>query len=204
MLSSLNLYFFSFLNPSSTYKNEDDEKIGYFEVLGISWSLHFIYAFYSVFALYLGVASYEYLSQSKDFSHMLFESFNVSLQKFSLLFTLGEVILYPLLFQFAYKFWVYVLKFYAEIFDYEDKDQLETVVEDLLHTLFTANLFLMIPIFGNVLSFLTQGYYLFLGLRKKLNFTRLQAFLVLLTPLFLLFLTAILIASYMTLLVSLF
>ncbi len=201
MIHSLTLYFQTFLRP--TQRSVEGERISYFEVMGISWSLHMIYAFYSIFALYLGIRSYEYLSNSADFSHLLFESINVTFQKISLMMTLFEVIFYPFIFQFGFKFWAYVLRFYAQIFEYDGERSLDIEIEELLNSIFTANIFLIIPIFGNVLSILTMGYYLFSGLRAKLGFTRVQAFLVLLTPLFLMFLTTILVASYFTFLISL-
>lgn len=201
MMNSLSLYFSTFLRPTLR-TSVDGEKLGYFEVMGISWSLHLIYAFYSVFALYLGVVSYEYLSSSENFTHLLFQSMTVSYQKFNLMSTLFSVIFYPFIFQFAFKFWAYLLRFYAEIFHYEGERDLDVEIEDLLNTVYTANLFLVIPIFGGILSTLTQGYYLFIGLRKKLQFTTTQAFLVLITPLFILFLLTILIASYFMFLFS--
>lgn len=201
MIHSLNLYLQTFLRP--TQKSVDGERISYFEVMGISWSLHMIYAFYSIFALYLGIKSYEYLSSSQDFSHMLFASVNVTFQKISLMTTLAQVIFYPFIFQFGFKFWAYVLRFYAEIFEYDGERDLDVEIEELLNSIFTANIFLIIPIFGNVVSLLTQAYYLFIGLRAKLGFSRTQAFLVLLTPLFLMFLATMLIASYFTFLISL-
>ncbi len=200
-MNALSLYFSTFLRPTSR-TTLDGEKLGYFEVMGISWSLHLIYAFYSVFALYLGVVSYEYLSSSEEFTHLLFQSMTVSYQKFNLMSTLFSVIFYPFIFQFAFKFWSYLLRFYAEIFHYEGERDLDVEIEELLNTVFTANLFLVIPIFGGILSTLTQGYYLFIGLRKKLQFTTTQAFLVLITPLFILFLLTILIASYFMFLFS--
>jgi hypothetical protein len=149
--------------------------------------------------------SYEYLSNSKDFTHLLFESMTVTLQKMSLFSTLFGVIFYPFIFQFSYKFWAYILRFYAEIFEYEGEDEkLEEIIEDLLNTMFTGNLLLIIPIFGGFLSTITQGYYLFLGLRKKLDFSSTQAILVLITPIFVLFLVSILIASYFVFLFSIF
>ena len=206
MIESLSLYFQNFIHPTGD-RSQDNNKLSHFELLGISWALHFVYAFYSVFAVYLGVKSYEYLSQSQDFSHLLFEAMNITFQKFNLFFSLAQAIVYPFLFQFAVKFWVFILKFYSEVFEAEDEQHspsnIEAKIQELIATLFSANLFLIIPIFGNVLSILTQAYFLFIGTRKKLGFTRTQAFLVLMTPLFIAFLVTILIASYMTLLLSL-
>lgn len=201
MIETLSLYFHTFLKP--TQKFEDGERIGYIEVMGISWSLHIIYAFYSVFALYLGVLTYEHATSTQSFTHLISESVSVTFQKFTLMMTLFEVIFYPFIFQFAFKFWAYILRFYAQIFEYKGERPLDTEIEELLNSIYTANIFLIIPIFGNILSILTQTYYLFIGLRAKLNFSATQAFLVLITPLFLMFLVTILVASYFTLLISL-
>lgn len=201
MIETLSLYFQTFMKP--TQKFEDRERIGYIEVLGITWSLHIIYAFYSVFALYLGIITYESATSSQSFTHLISESVSVTFQKFTLMMTLFEVIFYPFIFQFGFKFWAYILRFYAQIFEYKGERSLDTEIEELLNSIYTANLFLIIPIFGNFLSLITQTYYLFLGLRAKLSFTRAQALLVLMTPLFLMFLLTILVASYFTLLISL-
>jgi hypothetical protein len=201
MIQSLSLFFQTFLTP--TKRSVEGERITYFEVMGISWALHLVYAFYSIFALYLGIVSYEYLSSSQSYTHLLFESFSVTTQKISLMMTLVQVIFYPFIFQFAFKFWAYLLRFFAQIFDYDGERELDVEIEELLNSIFTANIFLIIPIFGNVLSTLAQSYYMFIGLRAKLGFTRAQVILVLMTPLFLMFLITVLIASYFTLLFSL-
>ena len=201
-MNSLNLYFQTFMHP--TKRSVDGERISYFEVMGITWSLHLLYAFYSVFALYLGVVSYEYLSSSESFTHLMFASMAVTSQKITLMMTLAQVIFYPFVFQFGFKFWAYVLRFYAQIFDYDGDRELDVEIEELLNSIYTANIFLIIPIFGSFLSFITQAYYLFIGLRSKLGFTRAQAVLVLMTPLFLIFFLTMLGVAYMMFLISLF
>lgn len=199
MIESLTLYFNAFKN----FADENQErKVSYMELLGISWGLHMVYAFYSIFALYLGVKSYTYLSSSKDFTHMMLESFSFKYQKLTLLSTLFAVIFYPFLFQFAYKFWKGCFKFYANIFDYKD-ELLEEKADDILSTAFASNLFLVIPIIGNIFSNIALCYFLFQGLKRKYEFTSLQATLVLITPLFLLFLFVMFSASYFIFLLTL-
>lgn len=199
MIESLHLYFNAFKN----YAHQNDErKLSYLELMGISWSFHILYAFYSVFALYLGVKSYTYFSSSKNFAHLALESFSFKFQKISLLTTLFGVIFYPFLFQFAYKFWKGTFKFYANIFDYED-EHLEEKADEILNTAFSANLFLILPIIGNVLSNIALAFLLFQGLKRKYEFTSLQATLVLITPFFLFFLFSIFSASYFLFLITL-
>ena len=192
MIESLQLYFNAFKN----YANPDDKrKLSYFELMGISWSLHIVYASYSVFALYLGVKSYNFFSNSKDFTHLALESFSFKFQKIALLTTLFGVVFYPFIFQFAYKFWKGSFKFFANIFDNESEGLAEKA-DDILTTAFSSNLFLILPIIGNILSNIALAFFLFNGLKKKYEFTSLQASLVLITPLFLLFLFFIFSASY--------
>jgi hypothetical protein len=194
MIESLHLYFNVFRNYSDV-NDQSERKLSYLELMGISWSLHLLYAFYSVFALYLGVKSYTYFSGSKDFAHLALESFSFKFQKITLLTTLFGVIFYPFLFQFAYKFWKGAFKFYANIFDYEDQ-LLEEKADEILNTAFSANLFLILPIIGNILSNIALAFFLFQGMKRKYEFTSLQASLVIITPLFLLFLFSIFSASY--------
>lgn len=192
MMESLHLYFEAFKH----YSNESEERrISYFELMGISWSLHMLYAFYSLFALYLGVKSYDYFSNSQDFAHLILESFSFKMQKFSLFSTLFGVILYPFIFQFAHKFWLGMFKFYANIFD-NKQENLEERGREILSSAFSSNLFLILPIIGNLLSNIAWHFFIFQGLKKKYEFTSLQATLVLITPLFVLFLISIFSASY--------
>lgn len=192
MIESLHLYFNAFKNFPS---ENDERKLSYPELLGISWCLHMIYALYTLVGLYLGVRSYEYFSHSKDFTHLTLQAFSFKFQKISLLTTLFTVVVYPFLFQFAYKFWKGIFRFYANIFDYKD-EQFEEKADEILSTAFSANLFLLMPIIGNILSNIAQAFFLFRGLKKKYEFTSLQASLVLISPLFLLFLFSAFSASY--------
>jgi hypothetical protein len=199
MTESLILYFNAF--RSSTHE-QDDRKLSYLELMGISWSLHLIQAFYSVFALFLGAKSYSYFSESKDFTHFALEAFNFKFQKISLISTLFAVIFYPFIFQFAYKFWKSLFAFYNNIFD-SQIEQIDELGDEILTSAFSANLFLIIPIIGNVLSNVAMAFFLFQGFKRKYEFTSLQSFLILMTPLFLIFLISVFSASYFVFLFSL-
>ncbi len=204
MINTITVFFSTFIHPTRT--SSSGERSQFLEVLGVSWALHLLNVIYSIAAIWLGIMSYEYLSTSKDFTHMLFQSLNIKYQKFSMMSLLLQVIFYPFIFQFAHKFWIFLIKFYASIFDYNENTEHheDDLIEDVVTTSFTVNLLLIIPIFGSVLSIIAQGLYLFTGLKTKLSFTNTQAFLVLITPLFILFLLGILIASYFVLLISMF
>jgi hypothetical protein len=186
-------------NPFGEKTNE--ERLGYFEILGISWALHFIYAFYSVFAVFVGVKTFQYASNTNSISQIIYGNFSLWTQKFVIIFGISEAIMYPVVFHFSYKFWLFLLGFYSQIFKTEIDVEEQSV--DILNAIYASNVFLILPVGGKVLSFFAQGFYLFKGLMQKFGFSNLQAFLVLLTPLFIMFLFAILIVSYFIFLLSL-
>lgn len=199
MIESMQLYFDAFKHYAS---GNSERKISYFELMGISWSLHMVYAFYTVFSLYLGVESYNYINSSKDLSHMVLESFSFKLQKMSLYSTLFGVIFYPFIFQFAHRFWKALFRFYSHLFESKIGHR-EELGEEILSSAFSSNLFLIFPIIGRFLSNIAFCFFIFQGLKRKYEFTSLQASLVLITPLFLLFLFAVFSASYFVFLFTL-
>lgn len=199
MIESLQLYFDAFKNPASS---TGERKISYLELMGISWSLHLLYGFYSVFSLYLGIQSYNYFSHSKNLTGIVIQLLNFKVQQISLFTTLFSVVLYPFLFQFGYRFWNAIFKFYGNLFEVND-DCMDEKNEEILSSAFSSNIFLILPIVGNILSNIALFFLIFKGLKNKYEFTSLQAALVLLTPLFLLFICSILTASYLFLIVSL-
>jgi hypothetical protein len=201
MIESLQLYFEAFRHPYREHEGSE-RKISYFELMGISWGLHMLYAFYSIFSLFLGVKSYEYFSSSKDFTHLALETFNFTMQKISLFSILFGVVFYPFIFQFAYRFWKIIFKFYVNLFDCDD-DFTDEKSDEILSSAFSSNLFLILPILGNILSNIALAFFVFQGLKRKYEFTSLQATLVLTTPLFLVFLFTIFSASYFLFLFSL-
>jgi hypothetical protein len=199
MTETFSNFYSLIINP---FKDRNsDEEIDYFQLMGISWALHFIYAFYSVMAVLIGVKTYEMATANQTISQMVYGQFNLTLQKFALISGISEAIFYPIVFHFSYKFWIYLLNFYAEIFNTEDRSEKNS--EAVLNAIYASNIFLIFPIFGKLLSFLAQFFYLYRGLLKKLHFNNMQAILVLLTPVFLIFLFAILVVSYFVFLISL-
>jgi len=207
MNESLQLYFNAFKNFPAKHDgeisgNNAKEKLSFAELLGISWALQMIHGLYSVITIYLGIMSFDYFSNSKNFTHLMFESLSFQFQKMSLITILFEVVFYPFIFQFAYKFWNACFKFYSQIFEHDDPN-FEEKSQEVLTSVFSANLFLLLPILGNVLSNIAFCFFLFRAMKSKFEFTSLQASLVLISPLFLLFLFAIFSASYFVFLITL-
>lgn len=200
MMTSLSHYIHSFLNPIDD--SEPSKRVGYYELLGISWILHIIYALYSMAAIYLGAKTYEYLSDSSTFTDIITSSFSTQLQRYNIFSIVFQVLLYPFIFQFGFKFWTYLLNFFADLYNVKKDEAYEDKIKELVSSMFTTNILLLLPVFGSVLSSLTQAFYLFIGSTKKLGFTKLQAILVLVSPLFIVLLLTTLVIAYYTFLIK--
>lgn len=197
---SLFAHYFDYLrHPFLKRKRED--QLGEVETLMCSWGMHFFSSFYGIFAIYLGLLTYEHLQDETKISAFLLKDFNLSLQKVSIFILITEAVLYPFIFHFTYRFWQSLLKFYGQLFNIAE--DIEEDSNELIKSLYAANIFLVFPIFGKLMSFMAQFFILFKGLTVKVHFSKTQATAVLLTPFFLLFLVAILIVSYFIFLLSL-
>lgn len=194
----------SFTSTFFMRDSHHEAELTYEETLGLSWIFHFIYAFYTLFACWLSVVITHRLIENHPTIKLISTSLTISLQKVILFSTIVEVILYPFLFHLGYRFLRFILNFYQEIFlGTESDSKKREKSESITKSLFLANIFLLIPVFGNLLSFLAQIFLLYKSLVKKLNFTNLQAFVVLMTPLFIIFLVLVLLISYLIFIFSL-
>jgi len=199
VLTTFQNFFQYVVTPFS--ERDEDKELSFEELLVMSWVMQIIWAFYSLFTVYLGLVTYNYMSNEATISSMIMEQMNFKFQKFSIFFLLTEVILYPVVFYFTYRFMKTVLNFYSDIFLFEgDRDK---TFHQVLTPFYCANIFLILPIGGRVISYFAQAFYLYRGLVKKMEFTNLQSMLILLTPLFLVFLFSILIVAYFVFLLSL-
>jgi hypothetical protein len=167
--------------------------------MGLSWLFHLIQVFYLVFSVYIGVQAIILAEDNNIITRAIYNNFQLSLQKMNLILAVSEAILYPMVFYFSYKFWKVLIGFYTQIFGVTIED---SVYEEVINPIYAANVFLVIPIGGKLISFLAQAYYLFKGLKEKCSFTSLQAFLVLLTPIFIAFILFVLVISYFIMLFS--
>jgi hypothetical protein len=199
-MAHLLLNYFGYISQAFNSR-ESDKRLDYNEVMLISWGMHFIYAFYAIFSIYLGNIVFTKFYEGNNLSNIILQDFNISTQKIAIVAIITEAIFYPFIFHFTFKFWQSLIKFYSEIFNIQNSDVNES--EELIKSIYACNAFLIFPVFGKLLSFLSQIFIIFRGLLIKCSYSRLQATTVLLTPLFLLFLVAILIVSYFVFLLSL-
>lgn len=120
-------------------------------------------------------------------------------QKIFLFSTLFKVIFFPLSAWVFVKFWRVVITVFAGLFD---KDLEGVELEDSIAAALVGNFFLIVPIFGDFLKFISQVIYLYFGLRYNMKFSFVQSFFILLSPVILIVGLFLIMLMYISLIVS--
>ncbi len=227
MLDIMYSYFYSFLHPFKQHdalreareayttqagkpnlrlaeeeqsSQELDEGLSFIEIMSVSWMLMMVRTIYSVFSIYLGLITYNYMSDETGLSNILLPQFTFSAQKILLFVVLLEAVFYPAMLWFYTKFWGVLIRFFANLFEFEG--DAEKVTGQIVNYSLVSNMFLMIPVFGELGKHFSSIIYLFAGLRKNMQLTSLQAVIVIASPMFLLLLFFFLILIYMVMIFS--
>jgi len=178
----------------------DNGSMSFIEIMSVSWMLMMVRTIYSVISIYLGLITYNYMSEESGFSNLLLPQFTFSTQKILLFFVLLEAVFYPVVLWLYTKFWGVLIKFFANLFEFEGDTQ--KVSDEIVNYSLVSNMFLMIPIFGELGKHFSSIIYLFAGLRKNMQLTSLQSVIVIASPMFLLLLLMFLIIIYMVMIFS--
>ncbi|MCF8060444.1 MAG: hypothetical protein K9K67_14170 [Bacteriovoracaceae bacterium] len=157
----------------------DEVGVSFEQSLIVSWMFVIFNAIYSLIGIFMGVHLFESFSVSNTFI-----SYSQSLIGFtSIFFLILKVVFFPLFFWFYGKFWVNLIKIFSGLF--EKEGDAEVIGLEIVSQAFTSHTLLVIPIVGLLLHRVINLVYLFGGLRKNLDFSVMQATLVLLCPIFL-------------------
>ncbi len=195
--ASIKLYWFQFLDPSFRDLEIREKEISRFDFLIINWLLAMVKTFYVLGIVLFGAFAPQFFGfSSLQNSGGFFRGMNFNTERLSIFFALLELVVFPVALYFLYRFWVALLKFFAELFEYDKEDILEAC-RQVAKRSYTVNFLFLLPIVGSSLSIFAQGLYLYLGMKNRLEFTNMQAILVLFVPLFLLVCLLILAVSYM-------
>ena len=153
--------------------------VNYYEAMVLSWLLFVCHCFYSLAVLHLGIYSRRFLEEqggmfvSEEWRQGLF-----------LVKLVATVTFFPLAAWLWVKFWDVVIRFFAELFNVEERD-VERASEEITRNSLVGHTFLLIPVFGGLAQSIAGMVLLYAGLRKNLSFSRLQSLIVLGSPLFL-------------------
>tara|TARA_R110002072_G_scaffold534_6_gene3922 strand:+ start:100213 stop:100911 length:699 start_codon:yes stop_codon:yes gene_type:complete len=180
-----------------------DEGLTTIEVLSCSWLMYFFKAFYDLMALFLGWSAYNFF-QGENYDLHIFQQTGQKLAIYSILL---KVILFPILLWFYSKLWINIIKMSSYVFSDENvaaaEKDINIIATQIVHSSLSTHIFLVIPFFGEMVQFLASLVYIYAGLRRNLGLNKLQSFLVLLTPAFLVFLaTSLMMVSIVMLILS--
>ncbi|MEK6624537.1 MAG: hypothetical protein AABY86_06200, partial [Bdellovibrionota bacterium] len=148
----------------------------------LSWPFMMFEAFYRLFGFHLsewlidnfigdgGLATYFIRAQAT----MYFQIFIILL----------KVVCFPILVWIMVKIWEAIITFFHHFLGKDENDL--AGISQIVNNTLTSHVFLLIPIFGPVLKWLSMLIQLYGGLRYNLRYSRLQAAIVLLSPVILL------------------
>lgn len=196
MMAILSNYFKAFLHPFEVYKSRRPENLlTLMEAISVSWIFAICQAIYVVLSILLGVVAAD-----------SFQEMNLPIswepQKVMLIYTIAEVILFPLWAWLYAKVWAVFISFAMRLFNLMDSEQeCSEKIDEIVSVAYTSHVFLMVPVFGAVIKFIAFLLYLFAGLKKNLNLSSIQSIFVILSPLLLIML---LVAAIITLLLIIF
>ncbi|AYF43680.1 MULTISPECIES: hypothetical protein [Halobacteriovorax] len=162
-----------------------------------SWPFVLIYGLYSLVQIHIGILLSAQMAK-EGFLPAIFSSSEFQ-QKAFLFSTLFKVVFFPLSAWVFVKFWRVVISLFAGLFD---KDLEGVNLEDTIAASLVGNFFLIIPIFGDFLKFVSQVVYLYFGLRYNLRFSFVQSFFILLSPLILIVGLFLVMLMYISLIIS--
>ena len=163
-----------FAKEGSRYRGVD-----YYEAMSVSWLFFVCHCFYSLVAIHLSIYSQRFLEEGEGMMSLVGWGQGVSLIKL-----IGVATFFPLLTWFWVKFWDMIIKFFAELFDVDESD-IERASGEIAHNSLVSHTFLLVPIFGGLVQSIASLVLLYAGLRKNLALARIQALMVIASPLFL-------------------
>ena len=160
---------------------ENDFGVTWNESLIVSWFFSLLQLFYVLLGMLLGLEVFtSYSSEESLLSPFLLDA-HFKKMIYILLF---QGVLFPISFWITATFWSLIIKSFAKIFEKSDGASQE-VAEEIVSTSLASHAFLIIPILGPFLFKAATLIYIFAGLRRNLEMSVLQSFIIILCPLIL-------------------
>lgn len=173
---------------------ENETGLSFVEVLSVSWIMAIINGIYSIGFIYFGYMTSDALSETESLSFLISSTFSFETQKALVSWSILQVVLFPVTLWFYTKVWVVIIKFFGNLFEFDG--DVEEVTFQIVNQSIVTNLFLIIPIFGEMVRHFSSIVYLFAGLRKNMGLSTLQSLIVVASPLFIFVLLIVLTAIY--------
>jgi len=178
-------------NTEQTTQTESTES-NFLELVGISWIFVTVHVYYSFGSTYMGTMFVDEIQKHFPEMQVAFLS-GLQTQKVFMITSLLQLILFPLEAWLFVKIWSSLTSMFVSLFRGEDRKQ---ECQEICRVALVSNGFLLVPIFGIYMKKVATFVYLYAGLRKRLELSKVQAIAVLISPLFVLFLLISLIIFY--------
>ncbi len=160
----------------------------------ISWPLVIFEAFYRIFGFHISEWLVEnYFSDSEVSNYFYRAETTLTFQIFIILL---KVVSFPVIAWALVRIWEAIITFFHHFLGKDDSDL--PGISQVVNNTLSSHVFLLIPVFGPVIKWLSMLTQLYGGLRYNLRYTRLQAVAVLLSPLILLAFFAFFAAFFLT------
>ena len=170
------------------------------ELLGTSWIFVFVKAIYGVIGIYIGISLYSDFTENASEYLEFIDQLSFNTRKWALISILVDAVFFPLYGLTYVKLWEVLIRTFARLFGKQasDDDAYEQVVAYSL----VSNLFLLVPILGGIVRFFASFVYLFVGLKRNLGFSRIQAMVTLVSPLVLICTFFVALLAYWAMIIS--
>lgn len=195
-------YIEIFISPIKTFEylkfqgvrlnKKDINDIDMMDVFCCSWLFSVVQTFYIFIGLNISTIIMRESYQSNHFfQNMPYDFFDLNIYNISVFLIFIKIIFFPLAFYLFKTFLQWLIGFFGKLYSIKRSDFKESVSDIVLVTM-TSNIFLLVPFIGNFMRFLSALFFLFIGMKKRMEMTSLQSILVLFSPfMFIFFLFAI-------------
>lgn len=158
--------------------NDSKWSLNFIEFLSISWLFVIAHALYELMGLNWGVHVSEQLFQG-EMANFFLSSFVKMTRIHSLMGILFEVVFFPLSLWIYAKFWQMLITFFAQLFKVDDSS---ATIKQVINQSFAGHVMLLIPLIGPLIRHAAGLVYLYAGMRENLGMTKMQASMVVLSP----------------------
>lgn len=191
-------------NVIELVQNRDEKKVEenlgvtFLESLSISWLFRVFYASYSLIGMFMGL----HLFESFSLPGTAISTGQSWVSSIAIFFLLLKLVFFPLYFWLYGKFWINIIKIFAQLFEKDDMGNIDKVSEEIYANSMSSHTFLVIPIFGELFHRIGNIIFIFGGLRRNLQLSVLQSSLVIICPLLLILFTFFLMGLSLAMLLS--
>lgn len=170
-------------------------------LMSISWPFYMMRALYTLLTVFISAQILTSEFSTEGLVDLFATGYNYQWEKVMLFWTLLTVIFFPIAAWVAMKFWSLLLSFFAKLFQVEE-EHLGEVCDEVARCSLVSHFFLIIPLVGELLKQVSSWIYLYAGCRANLGLTRLQSFIIIVSPIILMATLVLFMVGYFALLLS--